>query len=240
MGLTDNDLIYGDYNLSHDVWVEDVIIPVAPTLNVRTISVEGKDGVYTLPATVSPYVVLVYCRIRAESRDAAMLKRREVAAKLAAYREPVFLQHRHEALKHRAILNGETTPSWEINDLVFTLQFLCPDGVMYGATKTSAGLSHTISGTRSTPPIITVTGASASMNLLHTQSGKRLQLDGFAGTTQDIVIDCDKRTIKTADGLLNLREYLTLESRFFEFVPGQNNLTINAGTISVEYTERWA
>lgn len=239
MGITDSDLIYGDYNLSHDVWVEDVVVPILSPRNVRIIQVEGMDGVYVLTANLQPYPVMVHCRIRAESRESALVKRREVAAKLAVYREPVFLQHRHETLKHRAILTGETGAVWEINDLVFTLQFFCPDGCMYGDTKTGTGLSHTVACSHNVLPIITITGASPSMNLYHAQSGKRLQFEGLTGSSLNVVIDCEKRTIKTADGVQDLRKYLTLESRFFDFAPRANTLTINGGTVSVEYVERW-
>ena len=94
MGITDSDLIYGDYNLSHDVWVEDVVVPILSPRNVRIIQVEGMDSVYVLTANFSR--IPSWCIAESERNHAsAAVKRRESRQSLR-YIASRCLQHRHE------------------------------------------------------------------------------------------------------------------------------------------------
>lgn len=125
----------------------------------------------------------------------------------------------------------------------FEVEFLCPDPVAYGETRTvsvpsGGSVALEVGGTYPTRPVVS---ASAALND-GTAGEWRLTLDGGtylsadAPTARSVVADCAERTLVVAGATAMLDPYadwLVLE-------PGAHTLAMTGtGAASVSYTERW-
>lgn len=235
---------YGDVDLTEYLLVEEIYAPAMAPMRNRYIMVEGMDGVHPMPAIRGMYYVEWRCRIMGDTRAASLNTRAELAAAMAAYREPVKLENDHDTLFEMAILDGESDARWDTTHLVFTLRFFCPYACKFGEEKTlelTSPYKITYAGTLETAPVMTLEGVTGPLSI-KIGTGPTLSLTQTLSTAGTVEVDFDKRTVTANNGIVDLREYITLASRWGKLQTGNNDITVT-GThtkLTAKYTERYA
>jgi phage-related protein len=217
--------------ISHGIVLETVLPPEAIGYRNEWASLDGLPARF-VSSYHQAYIRKVGLRVFGETKREANKLRSILIGRLVT-ESVAKIQFRHEPTYELGKLEELNTGAWEAGSLPIEAVFLCPYGVSFGEDHEEAIGAVTVTGTAKTPPIFTVTPTGENLEV--SNGTEHIRLENI--TTGEIVIDCNKRTI--TQGSTNIREKLTIESRYFDLVPGENTLQITGGTGKVRWTDRW-
>jgi predicted phage tail component-like protein len=124
------------------------------------------------------------------------------------------------------------------------LIIVCPDPNKYGQSKNvslSSGLATVaISGNEKVKPTLNVTFTSSASNFSISNGIDTLNIIYDFVATDTLELDFAKKKVKI-NGIVNMLTIDLNNPIFFDFVPGNNNITINpATTATLTYREAWS
>lgn len=217
--------------ISHGIVLETVLPPEAIGYRNEWASLDGLPARF-VSSYYQAYIRKVRLRIFGETKRDVNALRSDLIGRLVT-ESVAKIQFRHEPTYELGKLEELNTGAWEAGSLPIEAIFLCPYGVSFGDTHEETIGAVTVAGTAKTPPVFTINPTGENLEI--SNGAEHIRLEGI--TTGEIVIDCNKRTI--TQGSANIREKLTIESRYFDLAPGPNNLIITGGTGKVRWTDRW-
>lgn len=217
--------------ISHGIVLETVLPPEAIGYRNEWASLDGLPARF-VTSYHQAYIRKVGLRIFGETKREANKLRSILIGRLVT-ESVAKIQFRHEPTYELGKLEELNTGLWEAGTLPIEAIFLCPYGVSFGEEQEKAIGTVMVAGTAKTPPIFTINPTGENLEI--SNGSEHIRLEGI--TTGEIVIDCNKRAI--TQGSSNIREKLTIESRYFDLVPGENTLQITGGTGKVRWTDRW-
>jgi len=110
-----------------------------------------------------------------------------------------------------------------------------------GVSTTSDGVQVTNLGNRNAPLLFTITGPVSNAQIIHTETGRLMQITGDVPSGHTLVIDTQYRTVRL-DGTANRRTMLTIPG-WFDLIPGPNEVrfraTAGSGTLTIQYRSAW-
>lgn len=216
---------------SHSIVLETVAPPEAIGYRNEWASLYGLPARF-VSSYHQAYTRKVGLRIFGATKKGANALRSELIGRLVTD-DVAKIQFRHEPTYELGKLEELNTGLWEAGTLPIEAIFLCPYGVSFGEDHEEAIGTVAVTGTAKTPPIFTINPTGGILEI--SNGTEHIRLENI--TTGEIVIDCNKRTI--TQGSTNIREKLTIESRYFDLAPGVNNLSITGGAGKVRWTDRW-
>lgn len=113
----------------------------------------------------------------------------------------------------------------------FQVQIVCQDPRIYSSTATTGSvawsggtLNVSLSGNRTSPGILSITGPVTSPTVTHTQSGTVFSFTGYTvAAGQVLKIDLGARSV--LQGGVNKRNVMTMTGNWYELSPGTNSFT---------------
>lgn len=216
---------------SNNIVLETVTPPEKIGYTNRWASLEGLPMRY-VSIYYKPYARRATLRIFGHTKKDAIRVRSELIGKLIT-NGLAKIELRHESTYELGKLEEFNTGLWEAGTLPVEAVFMCPYGVSFGGDHEETIGTVTLAGTAKTPPIFIITPTDDTIEI--SNGREHIRLEGLG--TGDITIDCAKRTV--IQNGVNIRKDLTIQSRYFNLSPGENNLEIVGGTGKVRWTDRW-
>lgn len=235
-------IVYNGHDFS-EYCTAEVIERGAHAFEVETTSVPGRAGLFLEGAALLPLVVKVRLFLALDGARSA--------AELAKVRR--YLRGWLVCPARGAVLELPDEPGLEWHDVVCTasgdwdklfedgcvdIEFTCYDPVAFGQERTvSNELSFTVDGTWETWPVIELSAVAGSVVEVGCGDDVVRVLGEFSGG-EAVLIDC--AGLSASVNGVDRSAYVSVESSFFSFAPGQNSLsTGNVTEFTVKYTERW-
>ena len=240
-------IIFNGINLrsAYGIRVRNVRRDILPPREAQLVTVLGRHGAYLGKINRKPRVI--ECEIQVIG---TLEERRALARTLAEVLDtddvkPLAFEDEPDKVYY-AVLDGDTNLD-EITVLgTTTLKFVVPDPYAHGnlisQTLGPSPANIIYNGTAESKPILTITMGGTAQNIAVACGPKSVTVNGNFQAGDTIVIDCDKNKV-TINGATAMPA-VSIGSRFFSLVKGDNIITYSANTLAsmtvrIDYTERW-
>lgn len=230
-------MIFNGVNLSEYFKIRDIRKSLLPRITNVLKEIPGKAGSRYLKDKLQPLII----SIDIEIKDKSKLEDKMNYIKTFLYTKD---------LKRLRILDkyyfAKLDGSTDLEKILYyrntTLNFLCPDPIAYGETKTiDITNSPTIlnEGTHETTGTITVeiTEDVSNLNVTLQNTGEFIYLEHDFVVGDLILIDLEEE-IAYKNGY-SIMQDCYLESDFFKIPTGELTITVSNGNATLEFIERW-
>lgn len=208
-------------------------------VEAKTVDVSGRHGKYFRSHRYLERQLTVGIRLMAPDNGAFRLLYERLNAALATA-EPAYLSFSDEPNRYyKALFISSDNPQELSNDQLLTLTFMCYDPFKYSSKQRLTGLGVDYQGDMPVYPKLTITLSDdgTELRLLHVQKQQYVRLVGQYRAGNKIEIDMAKRTV-TQNGRDILQDLDMVNSRFFAFDKGANNLSVSvSGSVISEFRE---
>lgn len=230
-----NFLIYDGVNLSDHFVVRTVDMPLLPTIDARTVEIDGKPGAWFSGRQIGTRDITVGLGILADSRDRKSIVKAwaDLSDKLA--KDKVCKLEIGNGLFVNAFVVGDTPTGTNGRWSTTEVTFRCFDPYIYGREHTvplaQGNNTFPVHGKVPTYPVIEITGASTT-TVTYKETDDRIRVERIPKSP--LVIDMANHVCKVGG------DYAPADptvSDFWPLKPGTATVNVTSGTGTLTYRE---